>query len=231
MPLLVPILPLMDGAIAEPDSRRPHGMLFWSTDVKALLASYHSLGVQWVHFQDLEGQRLGRPVEACAVTEIAVLKDLIVSVEGGIRTWQDARMYLGQAVDLVYLGRRDGWQLPFAGIGQAEVERRLLVEFVLPERCATDPELALELLRPAMSFGVIPVLQSAMPWQALVRVGNLVGVEFQRRLMLRPEGIADLSAWRAGLRLTGGFVQAVLLEHRTLESLGLTTAVSMALEA
>lgn len=228
MALLVPILPLLDGAVAQPDARR--GVTTYATDPKELVIDYLHLGIEWVHFQDIDGHHTGKPAHACTVTEMAVHKEMVVSVEGGVKTWQDARMYLGQAVDMVYLSSRDGWHGPFSGVGQPEVERRSLYEVPVPAPLATNPDLVVELIRPLVSFGVIPVLGGDLPFDELVRIGNYVGVALKKRVVLRPEQIPDLASLRRGLGLTGGFVQAVLVAHAMLEPLGIGAAVALAQE-
>ncbi|HYE78621.1 MAG TPA: HisA/HisF-related TIM barrel protein, partial [bacterium] len=230
MALLVPMIPLMDGAVAQPDARTGRGIRTFATDPRELVIDYLHLGVEWVHFQDLDGQRAGRPAHTCPVTEMAVHKEMVVSVEGGVKTWQDVRMYLGQAVDLVYLSGRDGWHGPFTGIGQREVERRVLYEVPVPAPLAQFPDRTVELIRPLLSFGVIPVLGGDLPLPELVRLGNYVGVELKKRVILRPEGVPDLATLRRGLGLTGGFVQAVMLSHAMLEPLGVGAAVAVALD-
>lgn len=227
MTLLVPMIPVMDAVAAEPDSRQPHGIRYWSTDLKALIADYAAAGVQWVHLQDVEGRRLGRLVESCVVTEIAVVKEIIVSVEGGIRTWQDARLYLGQAVDLVYLGAADGWPPVFHTLGQQEVERRLLYEVpVQTEWAAREAVIEVELAH-LTNRGVIPVLTSTLPLPELVRAGNLAGVATRHRLVLRPAAVGSLEEWEAGLLLTGGFVQAIMVAQRCIERLGLANMLAV----
>jgi len=225
--LLVPMIPVMDAVAAEPDSRQPHGIRYWSTDLKALIADYAATGVEWVHLQDVEGRRLGRLVESCAVTEIAVVKEIIVSVEGGIRTWQDARLYLGQAVDLVYLGEADGWPPVFHTLGQQEVERRLLYEVSI-EADWTSREVGIGAeLAQLTGRGVIPVLTSTLPLPELVRAGNLAGVATRHRLVLRPATVGSLEEWEAGLLLTGGFVQAIMVQQRCIDRLGLANMLAV----
>lgn len=220
MTLLVPVLPLMDTVIAEPDVRLPHGIRYWSTVPKALIADYLALGIEWVHLVDMEGRRLGRMVDSCTVTEIAVVKEMVISVEGGIRTWQDARTYLSQAVDLVFLGHSDGWPLTFPGVGQSEVEHRVLYELPVSANSMLHEEQFVAAVELLIGFGVIPVLTGSLSLPDLVRLGNLAGVSSRRRLVLRPPQIASLEEWNAGLLLTGGFVQAIMVDQRSLDRLG-----------
>ncbi|MEO7995500.1 MAG: HisA/HisF-related TIM barrel protein [bacterium] len=224
MPLIVPILPLMDGTVTEPDPSRPGLEICWAADHHALVVTYLQHGVEWVHFVDIDGMHAGRPVQSCLVTELAVHKETIISVEGGLRTWQDARMYLEQAVDLIYLGARDHWPPVFAGFGQPEVERRVLCEVILPATVAEDPELAVSVVRPFLHYQVVPVLTGPMSVTALVRAGNAVGVEFRRRLAVRVDREPDPADWRGALQRCGGFVQAVMIDHRHLERLGIGAA-------
>lgn len=228
MPVLVPILPLLDSAIAEPDARMPQGVYHWSASLAPLLETYEELGIEWVQFHDLAGQLRGRPEQSCDVTSIAVQKRMMVSVEGGVRTWQDVRQYLAQAVDLVYLSERDGWHPPWLGIGQREVEARLMFEVTVTEADLQTPEPLLWEWQRLSRNPLIPVLTGALTLTDLARVGNRLGVELGRKVILRPRQVPNLKAWMDGLLLTGGFIQAVMVEHRTLDMLGLEVAVHAA---
>jgi len=161
---------------------------------------------------------------------MAVHRESVVSVEGGVRTWQHARMYLSQMVGMVYLGARDHWTGSFAGVGQAEVESRCLYEIVLPQSAVDYPELGVDRVRSIASTNVIPVITGPLPLNVLVRVPNMAGVEFKRKIVVRAQQIPDLASWHHGVRIAGGFVQAILVDHGVLEPLGLSKVVELAQE-
>ena len=57
-----------------------------------LAARYASAGAQWLHVVDLDGAKIGRPVNLQLITDIAQKIGLLVQVGGGIRTLAHVRM-------------------------------------------------------------------------------------------------------------------------------------------
>jgi phosphoribosylformimino-5-aminoimidazole carboxamide ribotide isomerase len=61
-------------------------------------------GTEWVHIVDLDGAKVGRPVNTAAISAIAALGKLKIEVGGGIRTEQDIKKLLDLGIERVIIG-------------------------------------------------------------------------------------------------------------------------------
>jgi phosphoribosylformimino-5-aminoimidazole carboxamide ribotide isomerase len=61
-------------------------------------------GAQWVHIVDLDGAKVGRPVNTETISAIAALGKLKIEVGGGIRTEQDIKKLLDLGIERVIIG-------------------------------------------------------------------------------------------------------------------------------
>ena len=61
-------------------------------------------GAQWLHVVDLDGAKVGRPVNTPTISAIAKLGKLKVEVGGGIRTEKDIKLLLDSGIERVIIG-------------------------------------------------------------------------------------------------------------------------------
>jgi phosphoribosylformimino-5-aminoimidazole carboxamide ribotide isomerase len=61
-------------------------------------------GAEWVHIVDLDGAKVGRPVNTTTISAIAALGKLKIEVGGGIRTEQDIKKLLDLGIERVIIG-------------------------------------------------------------------------------------------------------------------------------
>jgi len=61
-------------------------------------------GAEWVHIVDLDGAKIGRPVNTPTISAIAKLEKLKIEVGGGIRTEQDIKTLLDLGIERVIIG-------------------------------------------------------------------------------------------------------------------------------
>ena len=61
-------------------------------------------GAEWVHIVDLDGAKVGRPVNTTTISAIAALGKLRIEVGGGIRTEQDIKKLLDLGIERVIIG-------------------------------------------------------------------------------------------------------------------------------
>ena len=66
--------------------------------------SFEAAGSEYIHLVDLDGAKQGRPCNAHLILETAASVNITVEIGGGIRTMQDAEMYLEGGVSRVILG-------------------------------------------------------------------------------------------------------------------------------
>jgi phosphoribosylformimino-5-aminoimidazole carboxamide ribotide isomerase len=61
-------------------------------------------GAEWVHIVDLDGAKVGRPVNTATISAIAALGKLKIEIGGGIRTEQDIKKLLDLGIKRVIIG-------------------------------------------------------------------------------------------------------------------------------
>jgi phosphoribosylformimino-5-aminoimidazole carboxamide ribotide isomerase len=61
-------------------------------------------GAEWVHIVDLDGAKVGRPVNSPTISAIAALGKLKIEVGGGLRTEQDIKSLIDLGVERVIIG-------------------------------------------------------------------------------------------------------------------------------
>jgi len=61
-------------------------------------------GAEWVHIVDLDGAKVGRPINSPTISAIAALGKLKIEVGGGLRTEQDIKTLLDLGVERVIIG-------------------------------------------------------------------------------------------------------------------------------
>lgn len=66
--------------------------------------SFGAAGAEWLHMVDLDGAKVGRPVNTAIFTEAAEKSGLKVEVGGGVRSMETVEIYLAAGVSRVILG-------------------------------------------------------------------------------------------------------------------------------
>lgn len=66
--------------------------------------SFEALGAQWLHMVDLDGARLGKPVNQEIFAEIAQRTHLKVQLGGGIRDFETIEAYIQAGIQRIVLG-------------------------------------------------------------------------------------------------------------------------------
>jgi len=61
-------------------------------------------GAEWVHIVDLDGAKVGRPVNTATISAIATLGKLKIEVGGGLRHEQDIKILLDLGIERVIIG-------------------------------------------------------------------------------------------------------------------------------
>lgn len=68
------------------------------------LQRFRTAGAEWVHIVDLDGARLGRPVQHELIARLAAASDLKIQCGGGVRTTDDVEALLAAGVARVVVG-------------------------------------------------------------------------------------------------------------------------------
>lgn len=76
----------------------------YATDCRRTVAQFKAQGASCVHVVDLDGAKLGRAVNAAAVSDIISAASMFVEIGGGIRTEAQIQSYLSAGANRVILG-------------------------------------------------------------------------------------------------------------------------------
>ncbi len=76
----------------------------YSDDPVAVAKSFVEEGAEWLHIVDLDGARVGEPLQFAIAAEIARETGAFVELGGGIRTVEDAQRVLGSGISRVIMG-------------------------------------------------------------------------------------------------------------------------------
>jgi len=101
---VIPAIDLIDGKCVRLIQGQYHRKITYQDDPVAQARDFIAAGAQWLHIVDLDGAKLGKPVNTNAVKAIASLKQLKVEVGGGIRTEDSIRQMLDAGVERVIIG-------------------------------------------------------------------------------------------------------------------------------
>ncbi|MGA2173013.1 MAG: 1-(5-phosphoribosyl)-5-[(5-phosphoribosylamino)methylideneamino]imidazole-4-carboxamide isomerase [Sedimentisphaerales bacterium] len=143
-------------------------------------------GAEWVHIIDLDGAKVGRPVNTATISAIAALGKLKIEVGGGIRTDQDIKQLLDLGIERVIIGTQAvndfEW---FADCATRFADRIALgldargSHVVTSGWCNEHPKTLLELAREAARLPIAAII-----YTDVTRDGMLAGPNFERTQVL-----------------------------------------------
>ena len=82
---IIPAIDLMEGKCVRLIQGQYHRQITYQDDPIRQARQFSSEGAQWLHIVDLDGARLGKPVNTDAVAAIAALDLMKIELGGGIR--------------------------------------------------------------------------------------------------------------------------------------------------
>ncbi len=104
--LVIPAIDLLQGKCVRLIQGEYHRKINYEDDPVKQARQFLDAGAQWVHIIDLEGAKVGRPVNTAAVEAIAALKELKIQLGGGIRDEQSIRQMLDMGAERVIIGTK-----------------------------------------------------------------------------------------------------------------------------
>jgi phosphoribosylformimino-5-aminoimidazole carboxamide ribotide isomerase len=66
--------------------------------------SFEALGAEWLHMVDLDGAKVGEPVNVKVIEKVRNATNLRIEIGGGVRTFDIVELYINIGVDRVILG-------------------------------------------------------------------------------------------------------------------------------
>jgi len=103
---ILPAIDLLKGKCVRLIQGEYHRQITYEDDPVKQAESFASAGACWVHIIDLEGAKVGRPVNTDSVKSVATLNKLKIELGGGIRDEESIEQMLGIGVERVIIGTR-----------------------------------------------------------------------------------------------------------------------------
>jgi phosphoribosylformimino-5-aminoimidazole carboxamide ribotide isomerase len=103
---ILPAIDLMDGECVRLVQGDYHRRISYKKDPAKQARLFRSAGAKWIHVVDLDGAKVGKPVNTAAVTAIAADKKLKIEVGGGIRNESAIRQMLDAGAKRIIIGTK-----------------------------------------------------------------------------------------------------------------------------
>jgi phosphoribosylformimino-5-aminoimidazole carboxamide ribotide isomerase len=101
---ILPAIDIKDGKVVRLRQGDFDQAMVFADDPVAVAHQWQEAGAAWLHVVDLDGARLGRPVNTDFVLQICQITGLRVQVGGGLRRVEDIAALLAHDIDRVVLG-------------------------------------------------------------------------------------------------------------------------------
>ncbi|MHC4260268.1 MAG: 1-(5-phosphoribosyl)-5-[(5-phosphoribosylamino)methylideneamino]imidazole-4-carboxamide isomerase [Planctomycetota bacterium] len=124
---IIPAIDLIDGKCVRLIKGEYHRQITYEEDPVKQAREFLSAGAQWLHIIDLDGAKVGKPVNTNTVTAIAALKQLKIELGGGIRDDQAIRQMLAAGVERVIIGTKAVSDFEWFGQAAAKFRNRLVL--------------------------------------------------------------------------------------------------------
>lgn len=103
---IIPAIDLRQGKCVRLIQGQYHRQITYEDDPVKKAEQFISDGAQWLHIIDLDGARVGKPVNTDAISAIASLGKLKIEVGGGIRDETAIKQLLDVGIERVIIGTR-----------------------------------------------------------------------------------------------------------------------------
>jgi phosphoribosylformimino-5-aminoimidazole carboxamide ribotide isomerase len=103
---IIPAIDLMQGKCVRLIQGEYHHQITYENDPLAQANQFAADGAEWLHIVDLEGAKVGRPVNTDVISNIAALGQFRIEVGGGIRDEDTVNELLNLGLERVIIGTR-----------------------------------------------------------------------------------------------------------------------------
>ncbi|KKU78442.1 MAG: 1-(5-phosphoribosyl)-5-((5-phosphoribosylamino)methylideneamino) imidazole-4-carboxamide isomerase [Candidatus Peregrinibacteria bacterium GW2011_GWA2_47_7] len=111
--LIIPAIDIINGECARLTRGDFATKKIYSKNPLAVARQFEKAGADMVHIVDLDGAKLGRPINKKLILKIRNQIKIPLQVGGGIRTVEDAESYLNAGVDRIVIGTQAARDLDF----------------------------------------------------------------------------------------------------------------------
>ena len=103
---IIPAIDLRDGKCVRLIQGRYNRQITYQDDPVKQAQEFSSDGAKWLHIVDLDGAKLGRPVNTDAISAIAALGLFKIEVGGGLRDEEAIKQLLDIGIERVIIGTK-----------------------------------------------------------------------------------------------------------------------------
>lgn len=103
---IIPAIDLRQGKCVRLIQGQYHRQITYDNDPVKQAMQFLSAGAQWLHIVDLDGARIGKPVNTGTISEISALGKFKIEVGGGIRDEASIKELLDMNVERVIIGTK-----------------------------------------------------------------------------------------------------------------------------
>jgi phosphoribosylformimino-5-aminoimidazole carboxamide ribotide isomerase len=103
---VIPAIDLRDGRCVRLIQGEYHRQITYEDDPVKQAKEFASAGAEWLHIVDLDGAKIGKPVNTDTVSAIAALGQLRVEVGGGLRDEASIQELLDMGLERVIIGTK-----------------------------------------------------------------------------------------------------------------------------
>lgn len=103
---IIPAIDLMNGKCVRLVQGEYHRQIIYKDDPVAQAQDFIDAGAEWLHVVDLDGAKIGRPINTESIAAIAKLGKLKIEVGGGIRNEESIKQLLDMGVTRVIIGTK-----------------------------------------------------------------------------------------------------------------------------
>lgn len=103
---IIPAIDLMKGKCVRLVQGEYHRKITYEDDPVKQAKQFGSAGAGWVHIVDLDGAKVGAPVNTDSIAAIAALGKLKIEIGGGIRDEASIKQLLDMGVERVIIGTK-----------------------------------------------------------------------------------------------------------------------------
>jgi len=103
---IIPAIDLMDGKCVRLIQGEYHRQITYRNDPVKQAREFSLAGAEWLHIVDLDGARVGRPVNTDTISAIAATGQLKIEVGGGLRDEAAIKQLLDMGAERVIIGTK-----------------------------------------------------------------------------------------------------------------------------
>ena len=103
---IIPAIDLLQGKCVRLIQGQYHRRITYADDPISQAEKFSSAGAEWLHIVDLDGARVGRPVNTDAISAIAALGKFKIEIGGGIRNQDSIKQLLDMGTERVIIGTK-----------------------------------------------------------------------------------------------------------------------------